>query len=170
MIQDRQQPKFPNNDKSLKERYKDLYNLLKGTTSSNLKHVDQLKLVGVKEIYNLNPKAKATNLLLPSAINQSLARWQKKQITLQSVTEEVSTNQISNDVFFSDGSLLHVHASVPSSLSPISLDSSLGFSGPNTTVTASSTLPSSILSLSTTASQSLTSSSASVSASDGNDN
>ena len=59
MKQDRQQPKFPDEDKSLKERYKDLYNLLKGTTSSNLKNVDLLKRVGVKEIYNLSPKAKA---------------------------------------------------------------------------------------------------------------
>ena len=47
MIKDWQQPKFPNDDKSLKERYKGLYNLLKGTTSSNLKHIDLIKLVGV---------------------------------------------------------------------------------------------------------------------------
>ena len=164
------------NDNSLKERYKGLYNLLKGTISSNLKHIDLLKLVGVEEIYNFNPKAKENTLLPISAINQSLARWRKKKITLQSVIEEVSTNQIGNDVFSSDGSLLHVHVSVSSSLSATSLDSGLRFSDPNTTVTASSTLPSSSSLLSTTASQSLTSSSASasvsvsVSDSNGNDN
>ena len=103
--------------------------------STSVSDIDILKLVSITDIYNNNNGRKA-----PSAINQRLSRWQKKQIkkyhkTIQEI--KANDNVDTTSILSSIGGMPPCYISVdsPDLISPVPCDSRLDSSSRTTATT-----------------------------------